>query len=241
VVGATGVNPREIKRYVNAYTLQRKTRPALDAEVVLCMQTLAFRTDWEDAYEVLLAEREVFTDAVLRQLDGTPAAVENLWPELASVPDSFFDYLDAHGRQMLAVASLDPYLHSSEATRSTQPGLVAAYHVLGDLRGHLRALAGVATAEGWRRIRSDFSKDLPRLRSALSRLSGSAPGARLLVDADELARPSDPDANGPMAPGDAEDERAELETWQRSADERLTRIQLRLRELRRTTTLGPAS
>jgi hypothetical protein len=239
VITEAGVNPREIKRYVNAYTLQRKTRPALDAEVVLCLQTLAYRTDWENAYEVLLAEREVFTDAVRRQLDGNPAAVENLWPELAGVPDSFFDYLGSLGRQLLAVTSLDPYLHSMEATRSTQPGVVATYQVLGDLRGQLRSFAGTATIEGRRRLRGDFSKQLPLLRNAAVRMSRSPPAARLQADVEELSRRSEPDAGGVVPPVSTEDEQAELEAWHRAADELLTRMQARLRELRRTATLGP--
>ena len=51
---STGVNPREVKRYINAYTLQRKISPALDADVVLCLQTLAFRDVAANApYEVV--------------------------------------------------------------------------------------------------------------------------------------------------------------------------------------------
>jgi hypothetical protein len=237
LITEAGVNPREVKRYLNAYTLQRATRPALDAEVVLCLQTLAFRTDWEEAYEVLLAEREVFTDAVRRQLDGDPAAVENLWPELTGIPDSFFDYLGSLGRRLLAVGSLDPYLHSMEATRSTQPGVVAVYQVLGDLRGHLRSFAGAATSDARSRVQGEFGKDLPRLRNAAARMSGSPPGARLLADVEELTRRSEP---GTAGVDSAEDERATLEAWHRAAEGLLTRMQARLRELRRTATLEPA-
>jgi hypothetical protein len=43
LVTDAGVNPREVKRYLNAYTLQQRTRPDLNADVVLCLQTMEFR------------------------------------------------------------------------------------------------------------------------------------------------------------------------------------------------------
>jgi hypothetical protein len=240
VITEAGVNPREVKRYINAYTLQRKISPTLDADVVLCLQTLAFRDDWREAYEVLLAEREVFTDAVRRQLDGNPTAVENLWPELANVPPAFFDYLELLGPPLLGVTSLDPYLHSIETTESTHSGLVAAYRVLGDLRGLLRDLAGGATAERRRELQSDFTEQLPRLLSVLGHLPGSAPATRLQTDVEELVRRLEPERDGPLTTGRAEDDQAQLEAWHRSADELLVHIQTRLREIRQMITVGPA-
>ena len=53
------VNPREVKRFINAYTLQTLIRPELDPDTVLALQTIAFRYDWDgvhllDRYEYLL-------------------------------------------------------------------------------------------------------------------------------------------------------------------------------------------
>jgi hypothetical protein len=40
------VNPREVKRFINSYTLQTLIRPELDPNVILALQALAFRRDW---------------------------------------------------------------------------------------------------------------------------------------------------------------------------------------------------
>ena len=242
VVTEAGVNPREIKRYLNAYTLQRKINPALDADVILVLQTLAFRDEWRQVYEVLLAEREVFTDAVRRQLDGNPTAVENLWPELAATPPSCFGYLGSLGLPLLQAASLDPYLHSIEATESTNAGLVAAYRVVGDLRGLLRDIAGEPTGSRRSELQDDFKEQLPRLLSAFSRLPGTAPATRLQADVEALLPRLEPRRlAGGRVPGGVEGDQAVIDTWRRSADELLVHIQARLREVRQSVAVGPAA
>jgi KAP family P-loop domain len=240
VITETGVNPREIKRYLNSYTLQLKINPSLNANVILGLQTLAYREEWRQAYEVLLAEREVFTDAVRRQRDGDPAAVENLWPELAATPRSCFAYLESLGKPLLEVPSLDPYLHSIESAESTHSGLVDAYRVVGNLRGILRDSAGAPTADRRRKLQSDFREQLPSLISALSRLPGHAPATRLQADVETLVRRLDPSPLSQHLAGDAEGDRTALDNWQRSADELLVHIQTRLREVRQTLTVGRA-
>jgi hypothetical protein len=240
VITETGVNPREIKRYLNSYTLQRKINPALNPDVILGLQTLAYRDEWRQAYEVLLAEREVFTDAVRRQLDGNPTAVENLWPELAATtPRSCFAYLESLGMELLKAPSLDPYLHSMESSESTHSGLVDAYRVVGNLRGILRESADAPTADRRRKLQSDFREQLSSLLSALSRLPGSAPAARLQADVETLVKRLDPSQLAQHLAGDAEGDRAALDNWQRSAEELLLHIQTRLREVRQTVTVGP--
>jgi hypothetical protein len=178
VITEAGVNPREIKRYLNAWTLQRKINPALQPDVVLALQTLAFREDWRQVYEVLLAEREMFTAAVRRQLDGDAAAVENLWPELVTTPRSCLAYLESLGLPLLEAPSLDPYLHSIESTGSTHAGLVDVYRAVGDLRGLLRETAGAATADGRRKLQSNFHEQLPRLLNALKGLPSNTAATR---------------------------------------------------------------
>ena len=72
------VNPREVKRYINAYTLQVLIRPSLDRDTMLALQSLAFRGDWQDAYELVLAYPEVFVDALRRYRAGESGALEDL-------------------------------------------------------------------------------------------------------------------------------------------------------------------
>jgi hypothetical protein len=239
VITEAGVNPREIKRYLNSYTLQRKINPALQPDVVLGLQTLAFREDWRQAYEVLLAEREMFTAAVRRQLEGDAAAVENLWPELAATPRSCFAYLESLGMPLLQAPSLDPYLHSIESTESTHAGLVDAYHVVGDLRGLLRETANAATADSRRKLQSNFREQLPRLLNALKVLPSNTPATRLQSDIETLLRRLDPTEVTQHLASDTADDRSALERWQRSADELLVYIQTRLREVRQVASVGP--
>jgi hypothetical protein len=239
VITEAGVNPREIKRYLNSYTLQRKINPALQPDVVLGLQTLAFREDWRQAYEVLLAEREMFTAAVRRQLDGDAAAVENLWPELATTPRSCFAYLESLGMPLLQAPSLDPYLHSIESTGSTHAGLVDAYRVVGDLRGLLRETANAATADNRRKLQSNFREQLPRLINALKALPNNAPATRLQADIETVLGRLDPTQLAQHPASGTEDDRSALERWQRSADELLVHIQTRLREVRQAASVGP--
>jgi hypothetical protein len=200
---------------------------------------MAFRADWEDAYEALLAEREVFTDAVRRQLQGEQSAVENLWPNLANLPDSLFDYLgSAAGTHLLDERSLDKYIHSVEATHSTQTGLAEAYRVLGTLRGILRRFESARSNESRSELRSELAKEARGLRSALARSSGDFIGAALQSDIEELSRMPryDPSAQD----GDGKDE-GELEAWRVSTEKLLARVQNRLRDMRRVTQVGASS
>ena len=230
LVTDAGVNPREVKRYLNAYTLQQRTRPDLDPEVVLCLQTMEFRADWKDAYDTLLSEREVFVDALVQELGGGPGAVENLWPELA-VDDTLFEYLRTPGgRHLLEVPSLEPYLHSAGATRSTQPGLMESYRWLGKLRGRLRTYDAASTGDERWQVRSELVKEAKLLLGTVTQMSGGASEA-LLAEVEELIRRSElPRRTVADREGDSE-----LESWRRAAGDTLARIQARLRRLRDST------
>jgi hypothetical protein len=58
------VNPREVKRFINSYTLQTLIRPRLKPRAVLALQTIAFRPDWQPWYEALLARPNEFRTAI---------------------------------------------------------------------------------------------------------------------------------------------------------------------------------
>ena len=57
------INPREVKRSINAYTLQTIVRPGLRPAVVLALQTIAFRFDWQDAHDAINADPDRFISA----------------------------------------------------------------------------------------------------------------------------------------------------------------------------------
>jgi hypothetical protein len=94
LVGVGGVNPREMNRYVNAYTLQTRIDPTLDAAALLAVQTVTFRPDWDSVENALLAYGQLFTEACKGRIDGTNAnALSELDPELISIPDDFLEYV----------------------------------------------------------------------------------------------------------------------------------------------------
>jgi hypothetical protein len=63
------INPREVKRLINAYTLQMKLLSAsrvrnLRPEAVATLLTMSFRTEWRHLYDLLVADPGGFVDAI---------------------------------------------------------------------------------------------------------------------------------------------------------------------------------
>jgi hypothetical protein len=144
LVRGSGVNPREIKRYINAYTLQRMIKGSLDADVMLTLQTIDFKPDWAAVREAFYTYRELFTKALLDQVSGQPNALQDLDPELEAVPDDFIEYVSP-GRPAEALLhqhSLDEYIYSGAATRSFEDSrLLDGIRNIGELHRALRDLA----------------------------------------------------------------------------------------------------
>jgi KAP family P-loop domain len=87
------VNPREVKRLLNAYTLQLKVLRArlgptgVVPDAVLALQVMAFRADWEPYYQRLTADAELFISTVRDAL--TPRRRAALPPRLRFSPGLF--------------------------------------------------------------------------------------------------------------------------------------------------------
>lgn len=62
--GVGRFNPREFKRFINTYTLQRKVSPHLEPTVMLALQAINFRLDWLTVRSSLLAYRDAFMQAL---------------------------------------------------------------------------------------------------------------------------------------------------------------------------------
>jgi hypothetical protein len=159
VVGDDGANPREIKRYINAYVLQRKMSERLDADVVLTLQTIAFRPDWKPVQKALLTHGRFFLEALGQRVGVVkveqPIALEELDPDLA-LPDSFLEYvaLGRPGRAILTYADgklldsddIDMYLYRGEAVRTAQDSfLLKAIRGSGAASRSLRSAARLET------------------------------------------------------------------------------------------------
>jgi hypothetical protein len=143
LVDAAGVNPREIKRFINAYTLVRKIKPSLAMEVVLSLQTIAFRADWFPIQVALFTFREAFIDALKRHArDPGGGHLEVLTPNPATIPQSFLTYLedDKPGHVLIAEAyDINEYLYSGESTRTSESTIfIDLFRDIGQLVGTIR-------------------------------------------------------------------------------------------------------
>lgn len=210
MVGETPVNPREVKRYINEYTLLMAANPELDRDAVLCLRTLVRRLDWSQAQGAMLQYRDAFVDALRARQQGDERALENLDPELEHLPLDFLDYVTTGpAASLLGVQSFDPYVRSGESLRSAlSPELLAAVRTLGQVRRDLREAGGdppkppdpqllrymsqVGSAVGEfgpsGPLREALLADLSAANEALQGLMTAAGGAAPSSDGDAVAR-----------------------------------------------------
>jgi hypothetical protein len=140
------INPREVKRFINAYTLQTIVRRELEPAAVLALQTIAFRLDWQYAYDAINADPDQFVSDLRSYRDGDENAFEGSLLGLERIPAELRDYLGSSLAAPLAAAgSLAPYLSSLRSTRGVDPWFTDALGALG--RFH-RALAAALVAPG---------------------------------------------------------------------------------------------
>lgn len=120
LVTRDGINPREIKRYINAYTLTMKTKPldkVFEPNVVLTIQTMAFTPEWQLAYDALIGSRANFINALHDRVNGNSEALVNLDPNLTAIPPRFLEYVSQNspGAQLLTTGNIDDYIHLGAA------------------------------------------------------------------------------------------------------------------------------
>jgi hypothetical protein len=169
MVGDAPVNPREVKRYVNEYTLLMAANRALNPDVVLCLSTLQRRTDWRVIHEALLEWGDAFVDALRARAEGHERALENLDPALQQPPGDFLDYIIGGPAAALldpSLGSLDPYVRSGESLRSDlSPELLAAVRRFGEVRGAFREAATKGSADP---LHAQIAPMLERVHAAVS-------------------------------------------------------------------------
>jgi hypothetical protein len=136
------VNPREVKRFINAYTLQTLIRPDLDPDTVLALQTLAFRYDWAEFYEAILADSALFVDALRRYRGGQGSdhfSFEDMAPGLSDLSPSLASYLRSERAEALTRhPALDTYLTSLQSYHSVNQWELDAFRQIGLLRREIR-------------------------------------------------------------------------------------------------------
>ena len=138
------VNPREVKRFINAYILQTLVRPELDPDTVLALQTLVFRYEWNSLYDAIFTDSALFLRTLGQFKGGEDSAFKDLSPDLAVLPPSLAEYLQSDlADPLIRHGSLDNYLSSLQSTRSTGPWAAEAYRQMIQLQREVQnALSG---------------------------------------------------------------------------------------------------
>lgn len=144
------VNPREVKRFINAYILQTLVRPELDPDTVLALQTLVFRHEWKFLYSAIFSDSVMFIGVLGQFRDGADDAFKNLSPDLAVLPPSLAAYLRSDlAEPLIRHDSLDTYLSSLQSTRSAGAWVSEAYRLMIQLHREVQnAISG-----GWTEAR----------------------------------------------------------------------------------------
>jgi len=107
------VNPREVKRFINSYTMQTLICPDLSPKAILALQTLAFRQDWHHAYDALSTHPNNFAEALRAYRGGEEEKFKELVPELPELPDALSKFLRSDLLKPLTdLPDLDPYISS---------------------------------------------------------------------------------------------------------------------------------
>jgi hypothetical protein len=155
LAGSSSVNPREVKRLINAYTMQmkileRKLRdfgrgPSADA--VLASQIMSFRADWQLAYDALSNNPTDFVDSSNWALSKGESVIA-VDDEVLDLPLSLLSFLRNEAKSLLALGpDLEIYVSALEAARSTDPTAREISQTLGRVRvAHKSATPTTTTA-----------------------------------------------------------------------------------------------
>ncbi len=126
----SGVNPREVKRLINAYTLQSKLLSLrlgkVDRDSILALQIMAFRPDWERIWRRLEADPAGFIDRLEQGLENAQQT-DTVWVDGEPLPPRFVDYVTKGPAQPVRKTDrLAAYLSSSQASHSSDPQILKA-------------------------------------------------------------------------------------------------------------------
>lgn len=233
------INPREVKRFINAYTLNRMIRPDLNPDTMLALQTIDFRGDWEQIYEdVVLAEPEVFVEVLGSFRDGDGHAFEYLWPDIGVLPLELSEFLRSKEATALATTpDLERYVSFLETTRSTQAWVMDAMRDVGLLRRLIRDVRPPL------RFGNDSARAIAeQVKDILGRLAGYQSGANAMrlerrlekirnfvnVLTASVTAQSEPEETTPE----------QLERWRQDAAAETDALQQELRLIRRSSAFG---
>ena len=143
-----GINPRDVKRYINSYTMALKTWPPdsePNVDIILALQTIAFQPDWQICKDALAGSTRSFLQALKdRIIDQNYRALSNLDPNLGNVPGSFLEYVAVGAPGHVLITAADqvrghleigaPVLRSEDGAHLQDSGLPLEQGKFRDLR-----------------------------------------------------------------------------------------------------------
>jgi KAP-like P-loop domain-containing protein len=228
------INPREVKRFINAYTLQMKMLDGklgvgLEANVVLALQVMNFRPDWHRLYKHFEGDSGLFQQTLKDAIARGTAGREILYfcGQEVSLPKDFCTYLEILGRPLLD-NSLEAYLSSAEATRSTDPGLLKAQALVGALH---RVVARFSDGQVAEEEKSDLKSHLDLLQSEMQQRTGPL-FSEILDQIKEMDQRTNQITKG------QERDQEKLKAWGEGIRTLLEAIDGNLAELRRQASVG---
>ena len=164
--GEDPVNPREIKRLINAYTLQLKMLSKglgdrLDPNIVMALQVMSFRRDWRYLYDYLAADPTLF-QSILREALIPTLPPDALWlsGSRVAITAQFVEYAIGLAQPLVNSPDLPLYVSAAESTRSSDPSLLEAQIVVNRLRQSSTELAegDLPPADAASKIAADFKR-----------------------------------------------------------------------------------
>jgi hypothetical protein len=243
VVTQGRINPREVKRFINTYTLRRMIRGELDPDATLALQAIEFRGDWESFYDqVILSEPALFADALVKFRGGDDLIFEDLWPEISVLPFDLSFYLRSLEADILTrVGNLEVYISSLESTRGLDSWMAESLGHLGGLRRQVREIDGRTDigSPASRELASHMKSKVELMQSQVTSHAGIQPAewAGLTKNIESLIQMISRPGHAPDAPP------LEGEMLERTRDNALrdtAAIQSRILRLRRSSGKTPA-
>lgn len=180
------VNPREVKRFINAYTLQTLVRPQLDPGTVLALQTLAFRYEWALLYKVIFPDSVTFISMLRKYRQGRDDAFKELSPELETLPESLADYLRSDSaKPLIDHESLDAYLSSLRSTSEIRTSIDTSSALIESIelsRVSIERVLAESDDEINERLKRDILFQTSTLKRMLHAWHTTSPRAGFLAD-----------------------------------------------------------
>ena len=127
-----GINPRDVKRYINNFTMASKTRDpgkAFDNNVFLTLQTLATIPEWQFVYDAFRGSRDMFRlalDHYFSYEDDAREALRGYDPAFAALPPLLEEYLRAPnlGQPLVKTEMLADYLEIGASSLESSEDLI---------------------------------------------------------------------------------------------------------------------